>query len=125
MKSNKEKPQRKIEEREIKVYDKNETKMGETRLRLVSWVINDVPMEAMFEKRSFVLRELKGETKLSMSKAKGFNKADVIWFKNNVDKVISDIEEFSETILKEQTDKAQNKEWSFEDEEKVAEEIFQ
>lgn len=113
-----------IEEVEIKVFQKNETKMGETRLRTVCWVVDGKPTAPMFEKRAFVLREYKGVQQLQMSKAKGFTADEVVFVAANKEAIIESLNGYAAARKQAEVDTAQNKDYSFQDEEKIAEEMF-
>ena len=85
---------KKIECIEIKVYQSAQHKSGETRLRLVSWVIDGKKTAPSLEKRAFILREYKGERQLQMSKAKGFNIDEVSFIGQNAAKIRDDMATF-------------------------------
>lgn len=111
-----------IEERELKVYQKSENKMGETRLRLVSWVIDGKILDPMFEKRAFSVNQ---DGNVRMGKAKGMTLADIQFVQQNIAAIISDMKSFTTAKHDEEVKTASNKDgWNMEEEEKEAEEMF-
>jgi len=118
------KEKKNIKSVEIKLFAKNETKMGETRFRTVCWIVDDKPKTPMFEKRAFVLREHKGVQGLQMSKAKGFTAEEIVFVVENKEAILESLNGYAAAQKQKEVDTAQNKDFSFQEEEKIADEMF-
>jgi len=116
-----------FEEFVVKVYQTIEGKMGETQLRVVSWIVDGKKNQAALEKRAFVIREYQGQPQKQMGKAKGFNVSDIFFLTNDIgwEVITKDLQDYNDSIKNEippntrGTDK-----WDMDNEEKVAEEMF-